>query len=378
MATLMDSLSQTVTPDVIGKIGTKLGVDEATAQKATEIGVPLITGGMAKASSTPAGAASIFDMLGKLDPNMAGDLLGGLTGATGAPAAGNDMLSGLFGNALGPITAQIKQATGIDVGPFLPMLVPLVAGAISKFAKSGNLDAAGLANALQTETKAFADSGNPVAGLVSGALNQIGSPISSAGQAVGQTAGAVAGAAGAAAATAGSAARQAGASVSSAANTAVDTAGSMARDVSSTMTGASGGRPTGITILGVLAIIGGVLSLCGGVGLLGIGGLGLSMGAAAGSDAVGLGALSGLLGLGSLASGILTLVGGIGLLGLKNWARLLVLIGAIIGIISALLSLIGALTGGGGSALSSIVGLVINGVIIWYLQRADVKAAFGK
>lgn len=376
MATLAESLSQTVTPEVIGKIGTKLGVDSTTAQKATEIGVPLITGGMAKASSTTAGASSIFDMLGKLDPNMVNDALGG----AGAPGAGDNILNGIFGNALGPITGQIKQATGIDVAPFLPMLAPLVAGTIAKFAKSGNLDAAGLANTLQTESKAFASSGNPVAGLLSGALNQIGAPISSATQAAGQTAGAVVGAAGAAAgaaaATAGAAAQQAGATVSSAANSAAATTSAAARDVSSTVT--SGGRPTGITILGVLAIIGGVLNLCGGAGLLGLGGLGISMGAADPSgSAVGFGAISGLLGLGTLGSGLLLLIGGIGLLMLKNWGRILLLIGVIIGLISAVLTIIGALTGSG-NFLSGLIGLVINGVLLWYLQRPDVKAAFGK
>jgi hypothetical protein len=303
---------------------------------------------------------------------MVNDALGGLSGT---PGAGDNILSGIFGSALGPITGQIKQATGIDVAPFLPMLAPLVAGAISKFAKGNNLDAASLANTLQTETKAFADSGNPVAGVISGAMNQIGSPISSAGQAAGQAAGAVAGAAGAAAATAGSVAGQAGATVSSAANSAATTASAAARDVSSTVT--SPGRPTGVTILGVLAIIGGILSLCGGATLFGVGGLAIATPGVP-QEAVGLGALSGLLGLGSVLAGILNLVGGIGMLALKNWARILVLIGVIIGLIAAVLSLISAITGGGGSALNAIISLVINGVILWYLQRPDVKAAFGK
>jgi len=41
------------------------------------------------------------------------------------------------------------------------------------------------------------------------------------------------------------------------------------------------------------------------------------------------------------------------------------------------LQLIGAITGGG-DFLGGLIGLVINGVILWYLQRPDVKAAFGK
>jgi hypothetical protein len=364
---------------VLGQIGTKLGVDSATAEKAAAIGVPLITGGMAKAASAPGGAASMMDMLGKLDPNMLNDVVGSLSGMPAG--SGKSMVDSLFGSALGPLTAQIKASTGIDVGPFLPMLTPIVAGVVAKFAKTNNLDAAGLTNTLQSEVKAFADSGNPVAGVISNSLKQIGTPITDAaapiGAAVGTAAAATGAAVGGAAAAAGSAATQAGQIVTGAASSAGAAASSAARDVTAATT--TPGRPMGVTILGVLALISGIIGLCGGISLFGLFGLGAAAGVATGDAgaAVGLGAISGLLGLGSVLSGVLSLIGAFGLLTLKNWGRLLVMIGAIIGIISAVLSLIGALTGGG-DFLTGLLGLIINGVILWYLNRPDVKAAFGR
>lgn len=48
----------------------------------------------------------------------------------------------------------------------------------------------------------------------------------------------------------------------------------------------------------------------------------------------------------------------------KSWARLLVLIFAIIGLVVDLLSL-------------NLIGFIINAIIIWYLQKPNVKRYFG-
>lgn len=126
-------------------------------------------------------------------------------------------------------------------------------------------------------------------------------------------------------------------------------------------------RPTGVTILAVLAIIGGFLGLCGSISLLGIGGLGVAAGE------VGSGATAGLFGVVGIVSAVLYLAFGFGAWTLKPWAWILGIIGAGLAIVSNVLSLIG-----GGSLVAVIISLIIPGIILWYLFRPEIKAAFGR
>ena len=127
-------------------------------------------------------------------------------------------------------------------------------------------------------------------------------------------------------------------------------------------------RPTGVTILAVLAIIGGFLGLCGSLTLFGVGGLGMAAGE------VSAGASAALFGGLGLVSAILYLVFGIGAWMLKPWAWILGIIGAGVSIASNLLSLVT----GNSNLFAALLGLIIPGVILWYLFRPEIKAAFGR
>jgi len=140
-------------------------------------------------------------------------------------------------------------------------------------------------------------------------------------------------------------------------------------------------RPTGVTILAILAFVGGVLgilvgglgTICGGV----IGGLGAVAarevpGAASGALAGGF--LVGLTGLGALVLGILEIIMGFGFWTLKPWSWMLGMVVSIIGIVLTLFSLVAAR----GSLFGAIIPIAIYGVIIYYLLTPDVKKAFGR
>lgn len=127
-------------------------------------------------------------------------------------------------------------------------------------------------------------------------------------------------------------------------------------------------RPTGITILAILAVIGGFLGLCGSLTLFGVGGLGVMAGE------VSTGAMAGIFGAIGLVSALLYLAFGFGAWTLKPWAWLLGIIGAGVSIASNLLSLI---TGNAG-LLGAVISLIIPGIILWYLFRPDIKAVFGR
>jgi len=98
-------------------------------------------------------------------------------------------------------------------------------------------------------------------------------------------------------------------------------------------------RPIGVTIIAILIIIGGILLLLEG-GIF-------------------------------IAIAIACFVVAWGLLKGKGWAWIVTLIITIVSIIADIVSLIAG-------SFGSIGGLIINGVIIYYLYRPSVKAYFGR
>jgi hypothetical protein len=77
-------------------------------------------------------------------------------------------------------------------------------------------------------------------------------------------------------------------------------------------------RPTGVTILAVLSLISGTLSLCGGCFLLGFGSIAGPIGALFGGGQ--LGASSFLSGISWSIGAVISLAAGFGMLSLKGWA----------------------------------------------------------
>jgi len=122
-----------------------------------------------------------------------------------------------------------------------------------------------------------------------------------------------------------------------------------------------------VTILAVLAIIGGVLGILSAL-LLMLGG------AAASTVDAGIGGSALIYGILSLAISVAYLAFGIGAWGLKPWAWSL---GIIIAGASIVLSIISVLLGWN-TITGVILNVIISGVILYYLFTPGVKAAFGR
>lgn len=137
-------------------------------------------------------------------------------------------------------------------------------------------------------------------------------------------------------------------------------------------------RPTGVTILAILAIIAGIFGLC-------TGGLGVLGGAIAGSGALAtspysttgttqLAADAGILtaiSIGVLVLSVLYIIFGIGAFRLSPWAWTL---GVAIGIIGIVFDVVNAVLTQ--SYVSPVVGVIIGGLILYYLFRPNVRQAF--
>jgi hypothetical protein len=136
-------------------------------------------------------------------------------------------------------------------------------------------------------------------------------------------------------------------------------------------------RPTGVTILAVLAFIGAGMLVLAALGVL-VGGA--MVGSLAAHPGMGMfaGALGAIIGVVFLGFAILYVVVGIGFLKLQNWARVLVIVlsglGALVnglGILTALFQFHPLIVVG------RAIGLAINLWIAMYLLKPHVKQAFG-
>jgi drug/metabolite transporter (DMT)-like permease len=135
-------------------------------------------------------------------------------------------------------------------------------------------------------------------------------------------------------------------------------------------------RPTGVTIIAILIIIGGILLLLAGIGGVAVGSLFIS-------QIIGLGFV--IIGAIILAVGIGYLVVSYGLLKGKRWAWTITVVLLFIGIVINVVSIIFGsfainmdlstfLTVNSGN----IAGIIISVIILYYLYRPHVKSYFGK
>jgi hypothetical protein len=131
-------------------------------------------------------------------------------------------------------------------------------------------------------------------------------------------------------------------------------------------------RPTGITILAVLAAIGGIGNLLIGAGVVtGVTGYGYI---SVPNETLNLG-----FGIGWLALGILELAFAWGAWTLKPW-------GWVLGVVIAIAAIVDQIVYGLASgevvssliSLGGIVGIAVPIIILYYLYRPGVKAAFGR
>jgi hypothetical protein len=150
-------------------------------------------------------------------------------------------------------------------------------------------------------------------------------------------------------------------------------------------------RPTGVTIIAILNIFGGIIMLFGGLALLAAGiifpslprsafedesltingsltGSGMSISGIPPSFIGGAAiAIAGVL----VAIGIVSFVVAYGLLKGRGWAWTVTII---LSIISIVLNAISIATGN----IDGVISIIISGIILYYLYRAHVKAYFGK
>ncbi|KRR17470.1 hypothetical protein CQ14_40390 [Bradyrhizobium lablabi] len=201
MATnLVSAVMQFLTPDMIAKIASVLGLDRTVAQKAISGAIPALLASFADVASTPNGARQLTNTLTQQSASIENlkNLIGG-SGQNLLQETGSNMLSGLFGGGTLDTMAQtIGKFAGIGEGTtksMLGMLGPVVLGTLSQQQRSAGLDASGLASLLTSQKDQIAAampsglaSQLSAAGLIDGASESLRSGAAAASAAGGRIA----------------------------------------------------------------------------------------------------------------------------------------------------------------------------------------------
>lgn len=134
---LPDIILRFLTPEMIGRIASALGIDRNTAQTAVNAAVPLLLAGFGKVASQPGGAQKLADAATQHVGTL--EKFAGMVGSGNQSALveqGSNMLSSLLGgrdqNALAGVVSKFAGLGQGTSGPLLGMLAPVVMGSIAQ------------------------------------------------------------------------------------------------------------------------------------------------------------------------------------------------------------------------------------------------------
>lgn len=166
---LTSVVTQFLTPEVISKIASLLGLDRSATQKAVAAAVPTLLAGLSDLVGTPAGANQFSKLLSQ-QQGSAADLIN--SNAQGLAQTGSTMLTGLFGGKTMDAMAQALgnfAGTGSGGGKsLLGVLGPMVLGALGQQQRDAGLDANGLASMLRSQKQQI------VSAIPTGLADQLG------------------------------------------------------------------------------------------------------------------------------------------------------------------------------------------------------------
>ena len=173
----MNAITQMITQQIAGvaarSISQRLGVSEATTQRAVQIAVPLIVAALARNASQPEGAQELHQAVAT---DHDGSIFDNLMGYLGNPQAANGagILGHVFGEQQAPIQNTLAQASGLDqnsAGNLLEMVAPLVLGAVGQTQQQNNLDAGGLSQYLDAQQQQTAAAAPDLMGALNSMLD---------------------------------------------------------------------------------------------------------------------------------------------------------------------------------------------------------------
>jgi len=154
---LVSQIMEYLTPDIVSRIASTLGLERGATQKAIGASVPGVLASLVGLTRKPEGAYLLSSELEEQSP----DMLDSIRNLIGTPQSkslvegGSSMMSNLLGGRmLGGLAGAVGKFAGISESSsksLLGMVGPLVLGGLAQQQRSQGLDATGLANFLSSQ-----------------------------------------------------------------------------------------------------------------------------------------------------------------------------------------------------------------------------------
>jgi hypothetical protein len=145
-----DLLNQRIGTGEIEQMSRVIDADPQQTSNAVSAALPLILGGLSRNAASGDGASSL---LGALDRDHDGSVLDDVMGhlGQGGSVQGDGILSHVFGNGRSVVEQGVSQASGLDmskVAQLLPLLAPIVMGALGRARRDNQIDEGSLPGVL--------------------------------------------------------------------------------------------------------------------------------------------------------------------------------------------------------------------------------------
>ena len=154
---IVSTILQYLGPSLVNKVASALGMESSVTNKAVSVAIPAILSGIIGRAIEPGGAKNLQDVINRQEPGIL-DRLAESLGTTRQAAMlefGRSALGSLIGvDQIGSLAGALSKFTGGSLGSantLLSLITPGILGVLGREQKSQGLDAAGLANMLQSQ-----------------------------------------------------------------------------------------------------------------------------------------------------------------------------------------------------------------------------------
>lgn len=156
---ILGSISEMLTPEIIGKLATASGLDRTIAKEAVNATVPAILNSIADLAMKPGGARKLMSAVADQSEDIE-SLSSQLVGPSQAASSGINLLSSLLGsrtpNIIASGIANLLGASTNAVQTILGLITPFVLSGLQRIQHARGLDATGLAQMLGEQKDTFA------------------------------------------------------------------------------------------------------------------------------------------------------------------------------------------------------------------------------
>lgn len=173
---LLDMLQSQLAGSHAAQVSQRIGVDQATGEKAIGAALPALMAALAGNARRKDGATKLAEALERdHDGSILDDLPGFLT--RGNTKDGEGILKHALGARRPAVEAEVARQTGLDrqaISGLLPLLAPLVMGALGRQKRQAGLDPNGLSSMLAGEGQRAREVAPGVMGLLGSLLDDEG------------------------------------------------------------------------------------------------------------------------------------------------------------------------------------------------------------